>query len=107
MLQAARFGLARGNLRRTYPFDRLARLSVGGGIYPAGNPSALLTGTRWGELTSLKGADVNLSTAHLYIAESKSGRSRHVPLNPEGLKHFKDLVTGKAGDELVLADLQP
>jgi len=45
---------------------------------------------------------VNLSTAHLYIAESKSGRSRHVPLNPEGLKHFKDLVTGKAGDELVL-----
>ncbi len=45
---------------------------------------------------------MNLSTAHLYIAESKSGRSRHVPLNPEGLKHFKDLVTGKAGDELVL-----
>ena len=64
--------------------------------------AALLTGTRWGELTSLKTADVNLSTGHLYIAESKSGRSRHVPLNPEGLEHFKALVTGKTGDELVL-----
>jgi integrase len=64
--------------------------------------AALLTGTRWGELASLKTADVNLSTGHLYIAESKSGRSRHVPLNPEGLEHFKALVTGKTGDELVL-----
>jgi len=45
---------------------------------------------------------VNLSPGHLYIAESKSGRSRHVPLNAEGLEHFKALVTGKTGDELVL-----
>ena len=64
--------------------------------------AALLTGTRWGELTSLKAADVHLSTAHLYIAESKSGRSRHVPLNPEGLELFNDLITGKIGDDLVL-----
>ena len=64
--------------------------------------AALLTGTRWGELAALKAADVNLRTAQIYIAESKSGKPRHVPLNPEGLEHFKNLVTGKAGDELVL-----
>jgi integrase len=64
--------------------------------------AALLTGTRWGELAALKVADVNLKTAQIYIAESKSGRPRHVPLNPEGVAHFEELVTGKTGDELVL-----
>jgi integrase len=64
--------------------------------------AALLTGTRWGELAALKVADVNLKTAQIYIAESKSGKPRHVPLNPEGVAHFEELVTGKTGDELVL-----
>lgn len=64
--------------------------------------AALLTGTRWGELTALKVADVNLKTAQIYIAESKSGKPRHIPINPEGVAHFKGLVTGKTGDALVL-----
>lgn len=46
-------------------------------------------------------ADVNLKTAQIYIAESKSGKPRHVPLNPEGLKHLRQAVTGKRGDQLV------
>jgi integrase len=64
--------------------------------------AALLTGTRWGELAALKVADVNLKTAQIYIAESKSGKPRHVPMNPEGVAHFEELVTGKTGDALVL-----
>jgi integrase len=64
--------------------------------------AALLTGARWGELAALKVADVNLKTAQIYIAESKSGKPRHVPLNPEGVAHFEELVTGKIGDALVL-----
>lgn len=64
--------------------------------------AALLTGTRWGELAALKVADVNLKAARVYIAESKSGKPRHIPLNPEGVAHFEELVTGKTGDNLVL-----
>ncbi len=64
--------------------------------------AALLTGTRWGELATLKVADMNLKTAQIYIAESKSGKPRHIPMNPEGVAHFKKLIDGKTGDALVL-----
>jgi len=63
--------------------------------------AALLTGSRRGELANLRVADVNLKTAKIYIAESKSGRPRHIPLNLEGLEHFKKTIIGKVGDELV------
>jgi len=63
--------------------------------------AALLTGARRGELANLTAADVNLKTAQIYITESKSGKPRHVPLNPEGLEHFRDALTGKTGDQLV------
>ena len=63
--------------------------------------AALLTGSRRGELAALRVADVNLKTAQIYIAQSKSGRPRHIPLNLEGLEHFKKNIIGKIGDELV------
>ena len=63
--------------------------------------AALLTGARRGELANLTVADVNLKTAQIYIAESKSGKPRHVPLNPEGVGHFREAITGKTGDQLV------
>lgn len=63
--------------------------------------AALLTGARRGELAALTARDVNLKTAQIYISESKSGKPRHVPLNPEGLEHFRDALTGKTGDKLV------
>ncbi len=63
--------------------------------------AALLTGARRGELAALTVADVNLKTAQIYIAESKSSKPRHMPLNPEGLAHFRDVLTGKTGDQLV------
>jgi integrase len=63
--------------------------------------AALLTGARRGELAALKVADVNLKTAQIYISESKSGKPRHVPLNSEGLAHFREALTGKLGDQLV------
>jgi integrase len=62
---------------------------------------ALLTGMRRGELASLKVSDVDLNGARVYVAESKSDRPRYVPLNPEGLEHFREVVTGKTGGALV------
>lgn len=60
--------------------------------------AALLTGARYGELTRMRAADVDLRTGQVYITPSKSGRHRHIPLNPEGMVLFKSLVAGKTGD---------
>ncbi len=71
--------------------------------------AALLTGARYGELRALKVRDVNLRTAQVYISQSKSGKPRHIPLNPEGLEVFRDVVAKKTSDDLVFVkhDGQP
>ena len=63
--------------------------------------AALLTGCRCGELRGMRSRDVNLRDSRVYIAESKSGKPRYVPLNPEGAEHFRELLTGKTGESLV------
>lgn len=65
--------------------------------------AALVTGARYGELVGLHVRDVHLAKgqARIYIAESKSGKPRHVPLNSEGLALFKAAITGKTGEDLV------
>jgi integrase len=71
--------------------------------------AALLTGARLGELVEMRVHDVNLRQGQVYVAQSKSGRPRHIPLNDEGMALFRGLVTGKTGDELlfVRADGKP
>lgn len=64
---------------------------------------ALLTGARFGELAGMRTQDVDLRAGRIYIEPAKSGRSRHVPLNPEGVALFRDLLTGKTGDATVFA----
>jgi integrase len=62
---------------------------------------ALLTGCRFGELAALCAADVKLGEEKIYIARSKGGKARRVPLNTEGLALFKALHAGKKADDLV------
>lgn len=71
--------------------------------------AALLTGARFGELVEMRVHDANLRQGQVYVAQSKSGRPRHIPLNDEGLALFRELVTGKTGDQLlfVRAEGQP
>ncbi len=64
---------------------------------------ALLTGARLGELASMRVRDVDLRAGRIYVAESKSGRPRHIPVNSEGVALFRDLLTGKTGEMLVFA----
>lgn len=65
--------------------------------------AALLTGARYGELTAMQVQDVDLRAERIYIHQSKSGRPRHIPLNPEGAALFRELVKGKTGGALVFA----
>lgn len=63
--------------------------------------AALLTGARFGELSAMRAQDVSLRNAQVYIAHSKSGRPRYIPLNPEGVELFRELLAGKTGDALI------
>jgi integrase len=60
---------------------------------------ALYTGLRLGELLALRASDVVDGRVH--VAHSKSGKSRTVPLSPEGLQFFDAVTAGKAGDALL------
>lgn len=61
--------------------------------------AALLTGARYGELAALRAADFNPDSGTLLIAESKSGKARHVVLTDEGRTFFAAVTAGKTGDE--------
>jgi integrase len=49
--------------------------------------AAVLTGARWSELCRLQVSDVYRD--RIYIAESKSGKARDIPLSAEGKRFFK------------------
>lgn len=62
---------------------------------------ALLTGARYGELTTLKVADYSTDNHTLFIHQSKSGKPRHIPLNEEGISFIERLIIGKKSQELI------
>ncbi len=61
--------------------------------------AALLTGARYGELVRMTVGAFNADTSQVFIAPSKSGKARHVPLNQSGAELFKSLTTGRAATE--------
>lgn len=63
--------------------------------------AALFTGARYGELTRLKVQDFNPQAGTLFIAESKSGKPRHVVLTDEARTWFLDLVAGRGMAEIL------
>ena len=65
--------------------------------------AALLTGARYGELTTMKAQDFNqdADNPHVHIPVSKGGRTRNVFLTPEGFELFKRAVAGNRGGELI------
>jgi integrase len=62
---------------------------------------ALLTGCRYGELTSMAVRDFHETESRVYIAESKNGESRYVDLNDEGVAFFTELTEGRNEDEVI------
>ena len=63
---------------------------------------ALLTGARYGELTSFRARDFDEGSGTLLVAESKSGKSRRIPLTDEGRRLLESLVAPLAPNDLVL-----
>jgi len=63
--------------------------------------AGLLTGCRYGELIAMRVADFRADSGTVFIATSKSGKSRHVPLTDEGLRVFDELTSGRPSAELL------
>jgi integrase len=59
----------------------------------------LLTGARFGELCAFDVSDFQTDSGTLFVRDSKSGKSRHVVLNNEGVELCRTLVAGRSLDE--------
>ena len=59
---------------------------------------ALLTGCRYGELSAMRGCDLDHQAGVVTIPRSKSGKARHVVLTDEGREFFTRIALGKDGD---------
>lgn len=62
---------------------------------------ALLTGARYSEIAKLQARDFNSDTSLVLIRQSKSGKSRHIPLSHEGFEYFKNITAGRAGEYIL------
>ena len=63
--------------------------------------AALLTGCRYGELTTLLASDFNPDSGTLTVRETKSGKPRHVVLTEEGQRFFASATAGRPSGHLV------
>jgi integrase len=63
--------------------------------------AALETGCRYSELTRMQLHDFNPDANTITIRKSKSGKTRHVILTPEGADFFRQLCTGRDGTEAI------
>jgi integrase len=63
--------------------------------------AALETGARYGELAHLTVSDFNEDNGTVAIRTSKTGKPRHIVLTAEGEAFFKQVCTGRPGNELM------
>jgi integrase len=61
--------------------------------------AALETGCRYSELTRMQVADFNPDAGTVAVLQSKSGKSRHVILTPEGVSFFRRHCAGRDNNE--------
>ena len=64
--------------------------------------AALLTGCRYGELAAMTVDDFNPDVGTLRVRSSKSGKSRHAVLTPDGHDFVAQRVAGKPGGARLL-----
>ena len=88
---------------RYFTADEVRRLvNAAQGDFRALVNAAIFTGCRYGELAAARIGDFNPDAATLFVAQSKSGKARHVVLTDEGARFFARLAAGRASDALLL-----
>ena len=88
---------------RYFTTDEVRRLaSATQGAFRTLVNAALFTGCRYGELAAARASDFNSDAGTLFVAQSKSGKARHVVLTDEGARFFGRLAAGRASDAILL-----
>jgi len=64
--------------------------------------ATLFTAGRFGNLSALRVADVNVDAGRAYFADTKGGKPLHVPLSSAGRSFFAEIVAGRPGDAFAL-----
>ncbi|UCI08698.1 tyrosine-type recombinase/integrase [Mesorhizobium sp. B1-1-8] len=64
--------------------------------------AALVTGARFGELARLRVSDYDAANKSVFVAESKSGKPRHIPLPTRGAELFERLARDRPGSDPLL-----
>jgi integrase len=94
---------AKARIRFLKPEEQVALVRVCPPDFGALVRAALLTGCRYGELARLRCRDYdpNPSNPTIFVAESKSGKTRHVYLSNEGNLLFDELTAGLEFEALI------
>jgi len=64
--------------------------------------AALLTGARYGELAAASVRDFDADNKSIYVAQSKSGKPRHIHLTDEGVTLFNSLAKDRDANAILL-----
>ena len=64
--------------------------------------AAILTGARYGELCRLTVGDFQPDSGTLFVAQSKSGKARHISLNSDGRAFFAEITRGRVAADTML-----
>jgi len=64
--------------------------------------AGLYAGCRYGELSRLRFSDFNSSAMTLFVGQTKSGKQRHVHLDPEAGEFFRGMCANRESGETML-----
>ena len=84
------------------PKEQQALLDVATGDLRDLVAAALMTGARFGELSRLVTQDFDAVSGQVFIAESKSGKARHIPLTAGGRALFERLAADRRNGAALL-----
>ncbi|RVC97437.1 site-specific integrase [Mesorhizobium sp. M2A.F.Ca.ET.029.05.1.1] len=95
-------GTTSARVRFLSPDEQKALIGASNGAIRDLVSAALVTGARFGELARLRVSDYDAANKSVFVAESKSGKPRHIPLPAGGAELFERLATGRPSGEPLL-----
>lgn len=95
-------GTTAARVRFLSPAEQKTLIAASNGAIRDLVSAALVTGARFGELARLRVSDYDVVNKSVFVAESKSGKPRHIPLPAGGADLFERLTRDRAGGEPLL-----
>ena len=95
-------GTAAARVRFLAPDEQKRLVAASNGAIRDLVSAALVTGARFSELARLQIADYDAANQSIFIAVSKSGKPRHIPLPAGGANLFQRLTSERKGHEPLL-----